>query len=94
LAIFELIADQWGYVTPNGRRIPLHLTHQTLGGLVGARRSTVTLALHNLADQGQLVKYSNGWLLRHNVAATRSDVEEAHPRLAASVAARPLKQPR
>lgn len=34
-----------------------------LGGLVGARRSTVTLALRKLADRGSLVSQGNGWLI-------------------------------
>ena len=89
LAIFELISDQWGYLTPQGRMIPLRLTHETLGGLVGARRPTVTLALHTLADQGELTKDSTGWLLRHDVTARRGDHEPPHGRKAPPIAAGP-----
>ncbi len=41
----------------------MHLTHDVLGGLVGARRSTVTLALGELADRGALIRQDRGWLL-------------------------------
>jgi hypothetical protein len=44
-------------------RVPLALTHETLGGLVGARRPTVTLALRKLTDDGALVPQDHGWLL-------------------------------
>ncbi|MGZ6607610.1 MAG: helix-turn-helix domain-containing protein [Solirubrobacteraceae bacterium] len=77
LAIFDLMAEQWGYVTPDGKVIPLQLTHETLGGLVGARRSTVSLALRTLSDRGTLIKHTNGWLLRRDVTARRSDPEKA-----------------
>jgi hypothetical protein len=43
--------------------LPLALTHETLGGLVGARRPTVTLALRELTERGALVHQSPGWLL-------------------------------
>lgn len=71
LAMFELIAEQFGVVTPRGRMIQLGLTHETLGGLIGARRSTVSLALRTLADRGELSRTDDGWLLRHDVTARR-----------------------
>jgi CRP/FNR family cyclic AMP-dependent transcriptional regulator len=71
LAMFELIAEQWGVVTPHGRMIRLALTHETLGGLVGARRSTVSLALRTLADRDELIRTDDGWLLRNDVTARR-----------------------
>ena len=63
LAIMWLLAESWGQVTPVGTSLPLHLTHDVLGGLVGARRSTVTLALGELADQGSVIRQDRGWLL-------------------------------
>jgi hypothetical protein len=62
-AMLWLLADSWGHVTPGGVRIPLALTHETLGALVGARRPTVTLALRKLTDDGALVPQDHGWLL-------------------------------
>ncbi|HJS93257.1 MAG TPA: helix-turn-helix domain-containing protein [Solirubrobacteraceae bacterium] len=63
MAMLWLLADSWGHVTPGGVRVPLALTHETLGGLVGARRPTVTLALRKLTDDGALVPQDHGWLL-------------------------------
>lgn len=62
-AMLWLLADSWGHVTPGGVRLPLALTHETLGALVGARRPTVTLALGKLTDDGALVPQDSGWLL-------------------------------
>jgi hypothetical protein len=63
LAIMWLLAETWGQVTPSGTRLPLELTHDLLGELVGARRSTVTLALGKLSERGAIVRQANGWLL-------------------------------
>jgi hypothetical protein len=63
LAMLWLLADSWGHVTPGGVRVPLALTHETLGALVGARRPTVTLAMRKLTDDGGLVPQDPGWLL-------------------------------
>ncbi len=63
LALMWLLAERWGRVTTFGTRLPLNLTHGTLGALIGARRPTVTLALRELADRGALVKQPQGWLL-------------------------------
>jgi len=63
IAMLWLLADSWGHVTSGGVRLPLALTHETLGALVGARRPTVTLALRKLTDTGALVPQDHGWLL-------------------------------
>lgn len=63
LALFWLLAESWGTVGPHGTRLPLALTHDALGGLIGARRPTVTLALRELTDRGAIVRQSDGWLL-------------------------------
>jgi hypothetical protein len=63
LSMMWLLADAWGQVTPSGVRLPLALTHETLGALVGARRPTVTLALRKLGQQGAIVQQDSGWLL-------------------------------
>jgi CRP/FNR family transcriptional regulator, cyclic AMP receptor protein len=59
------LAERWGRVTPDGVFVPLRLTHETLGRLVGAQRSTVTLALKELREQGAVVKHGDGYLLAH-----------------------------
>lgn len=63
LAMLWLLAESWGRVTPSGTTLPLALTHEVIGALVGARRPTVTLALGELANRGALVQQDRGWLL-------------------------------
>jgi CRP/FNR family cyclic AMP-dependent transcriptional regulator len=78
LALLWLLAESWGRVTPSGVSLPLALTHDALGGMIGARRPTVTLALGELADRGAVVRQDVGWLLLEQFtepAAAKSRVE-------------------
>jgi hypothetical protein len=63
LALMWLLAESWGQVTPAGTLLPIALTHAALGGLIGARRPTVTLALGNLTAAGVIRRQPRGWLL-------------------------------
>jgi len=64
LALFWHLADRWGRVRSDEVTIDLPLTHETVGHLVGARRSTVTLGLGKLRDEGLLRRDADGvWLL-------------------------------
>jgi CRP/FNR family cyclic AMP-dependent transcriptional regulator len=63
LAMMWLLAESWGQVTSVGTSVPLSLTHDVLGELIGARRPTVTLALGELSERGALVRQDRGWLL-------------------------------
>jgi CRP/FNR family transcriptional regulator, cyclic AMP receptor protein len=63
LALMWLLAESWGRVTASGTVLPLALTHDALGELIGARRPTVTLALKELADRGSLFRQDGEWLL-------------------------------
>jgi hypothetical protein len=64
-ALFWHLAERWGRVSGEGVVVPLALTHRILGQLVGARRPTVSTALSELADRGELVRRPDGsWLLR------------------------------
>ena len=64
VALFWQLAERWGHVTPFGIEVPLQLTHEVLGRLVGAQRPTVTLALRDLADDGIVTRSPRGgWLL-------------------------------
>ncbi len=60
------MADRWGYVTPDGVRLPLDLTHEQLARLVGAARPSVTAKVAVLHETGVAIRCSNGpgWLLR------------------------------
>jgi CRP/FNR family cyclic AMP-dependent transcriptional regulator len=64
LALFWHLAERWGRVGAEGVVVPLALTHRLLGQLVGARRPTVSTALGELAERGDLVRRADGsWLL-------------------------------
>jgi CRP/FNR family transcriptional regulator, cyclic AMP receptor protein len=78
LSMLWLLAESWGQVTMHGTALRLHLTHETIGGLVGARRSTVTLALGQLTDDGAILRHERGWLLLQP-APVNDTVAEAQP---------------
>jgi CRP-like cAMP-binding protein len=82
LAFFWHLAERWGRVTPAGIEVPLELTHEAIGRLVGAQRPTVTLALGELAHDGSLTRgASGGWLLgRESRDALRPDAPLAAAR--------------
>jgi CRP/FNR family transcriptional regulator, cyclic AMP receptor protein len=63
LSVLWLLAESWGQVTAGGVKLPLSLTHETIGALIGARRPTVTLALRKLSDEGAILYQDPGWLL-------------------------------
>lgn len=64
VAVLEHLAFRIGRVGSDGTRIPLALTHAALGELVGARRSTVTLAAGELAASGRVRRSEDGtWVL-------------------------------
>ncbi len=87
LAIMWLLADPLGRVTPVGTILPLRLTHQQLGELVGARRPTVTLALKQLVDRGALRRQEHGWLLREHVLGSAYPAPPREAKLAAKATA-------
>jgi hypothetical protein len=51
LALWHM-ADLWGRVRTDGIVVPIRLTHELLGSIVGARRPSVTAALSALDEQG------------------------------------------
>lgn len=58
------LADLWGHVGSDGVLLRLPMTHRMIGGLVGASRSTTTLAIGVLERNGQLRRTAAGdWLL-------------------------------
>jgi CRP/FNR family transcriptional regulator, cyclic AMP receptor protein len=64
LTLFWHLAERWGRVTPLGVVVPVTVPHRVLAQLVGARRPTVSSALGQLADRGQVVREPDGgWLL-------------------------------
>jgi len=79
LSIMWLLAEWWGQVTPSGTTLPLSLTHDALGGLIGARRPTVTLALGELSGRGAIVRQNEGWLLLERPAIHVPTNKHARP---------------
>jgi hypothetical protein len=64
LALFWHMAERWGRMTPQGVAIPMALSHRMLAQLIGARRPTVSTALGELADRGEVLRRDDGtWLL-------------------------------
>ena len=64
LCLLWHLADRWGRVTPAGVLVPLPITHSLLGRLVGARRPTVSAAVRELSERGELARRPDrGWLL-------------------------------
>ena len=62
-ALLWTVAERAGRVHGDGVHLDLRLTHQALGRMVGARRSTVSLALKELADAGTLRQEEGCWIL-------------------------------
>ena len=72
------LAERWGRFGADGVMLPLRLTHEELGRLVGARRPTVTLALQELARRGELERREDGaWLMQ---LARGGDLSAPEPR--------------
>lgn len=64
-ALLWHLAERWGRMGTAGVLVPLGLTHEALGRLVGARRPTVTLALSELSRTGAIRRRADGaWILR------------------------------
>lgn len=61
------LAARWGKVEPGGIRLPLPLTHQLLGRLVGAERPSVSHALARLARAGLVTGHGDEWHLHGRV---------------------------
>src|SRR3954465_11617410 len=64
LALFWHLADRWGRVTLDGVVVPVRLTHDMIGRLVGAHRPSVTTALTELSRSERISRLPHGWLLR------------------------------
>jgi CRP-like cAMP-binding protein len=59
------MAERWGRVTPDGLLLPLPLTNEMIGTIIGARRPSVSTAVRKLSDAGLVERCGDGsWLLR------------------------------
>jgi CRP-like cAMP-binding protein len=64
LGVFWQLAERWGTVSREGVIVPVRLSHELLGEIVGARRPTVTTALSMLAERGEIVRRRDRtWLI-------------------------------
>lgn len=82
------LGDRWGFMTPEGVVLPWPLSHEILGRLVGARRSTVTIALRGLDAGGAVHRRDDGsWLLTRTAEQMISAIARA-PNVSHSVAER------
>jgi CRP-like cAMP-binding protein len=64
IVLFWQLAYRFGRVQSDGVSVPLRLTHETLGHVVGAQRPSVTTALNQLEAEGRLSRRDGGgWLL-------------------------------
>jgi CRP-like cAMP-binding protein len=57
------LAERWGRVRPGGVFVPIRMSHETLAGLVGARRPSVTSAMGHLQRDGAIQRERDGILL-------------------------------
>lgn len=85
------LAARWGRVEPTGIRLPLPLTHQLLGRLIGAERPSVSHALGRLATAGLVTGRSDAWLLQGSLESQLARLGEPAggraDRLAAAIVA-------
>src|SRR5215218_7026936 len=93
-ALFWHLAERWGRVSGQGVIVPLALTHRILGQLVGARRPTVSTALAELAERGELVRRPDGsWLLRGDPPDAESLARKPAPAGQAAARSQDLMRP-
>jgi 5-methyltetrahydrofolate--homocysteine methyltransferase len=57
------LAQQHGIATERGLEIPTELTHEDIGELVAANRSTITVLLNKLQKQGLIWKRGRHWVV-------------------------------
>jgi CRP-like cAMP-binding protein len=70
------IADTWGRVTPRGVLVPLPLTHEMLGQIIGAKRPSVWAALKVLQERNLVRRVKEGYLLLREPGVRASDALE------------------
>jgi CRP/FNR family cyclic AMP-dependent transcriptional regulator len=54
IVLLRLLADRWGYVTPDGIVLRIRLTHETIARLACAQRPSVSTAISRLTRAGQI----------------------------------------
>jgi CRP/FNR family cyclic AMP-dependent transcriptional regulator len=82
-ALLWHLADRWGHVTLDGVVVPVPLTHDMIGRLVGAHRPSVTTALSELTRSDRIRRLPHGWLLIGDPPGTPAAVPTPRRRRAA-----------
>ena len=54
------LSDRWGRVRRDGVHLELPLTHELIARMVGAHRTSVTVALRKLTGDGRLKRTASG----------------------------------
>lgn len=86
-ALLWFLAERWGRVTSQGVVVPLRLTHDAIGRLVGAKRPTVSLAVKLLDERGAVHRRADGaWLLGEPLEAGAGRPVASTPNAAGFVA--------
>jgi hypothetical protein len=81
LALFWHLGESWGRMTAAGVHVPLRISHRLLGQLTGARRPTISAAVKQLADSGELTRRADGtWQVTGDPGALRAAGRPAPPR--------------
>src|SRR5437764_955205 len=71
------LADRWGSVHPEGVVVPIRLTHEMLGHVIGAQRPSVTTALGQLESAGRISRRpGGGWILHGEPPAELGELED------------------
>jgi CRP-like cAMP-binding protein len=64
LLLLTHLAERWGKVTQDGVVVPIPVTNEMLGAMVGARPPSVSTALRKLAQDKRVLRRRDGtWLL-------------------------------
>jgi CRP/FNR family cyclic AMP-dependent transcriptional regulator len=79
LAFAWHLCERFGRVGPDGVTLGVKLTHETIGRLIGAERSTVTLAIAALEREGLLRRRSDGLIELPHGSAKRLCAPEEGP---------------
>jgi hypothetical protein len=75
-ALLWFLAERWGRVSPQGVVLPIKLTQEVIGQLIGAKRPTVSLAIKELEARGTVLRRGDGaWLLEEAWASEEAPVE-------------------
>jgi hypothetical protein len=82
------LAGRWGRVEPGGIRLPLPLTHQLLGYLIGAERPSVSHALRRLARSGLVTGHGDEWHLHGRIEDQLDEMRHSGAVVAPLLAAR------